>query len=90
MQSYPFDFRGARIITGMDEGAYGWITINYLLEGFVKVRDSLEQVQNLYLQYNLNNWISLLHLHGSTISNYFPLNSMHLMVNGFTLKLGQF
>ncbi|KAM9482771.1 ectonucleoside triphosphate diphosphohydrolase 8 isoform 1-T1 [Clarias gariepinus] len=36
MKSYPFDFRGARIITGMEEGAYGWITINYLLEGFVK------------------------------------------------------
>lgn len=41
MQSYPFDFRGARIITGMEEGAYGWITINYLLEGFIKVRVSL-------------------------------------------------
>lgn len=41
MQSYPFDFRGARIITGMEEGAFGWITINYLLEGFIKVRVSL-------------------------------------------------
>lgn len=37
IQSYPFDFRGARIITGMEEGAYGWITINYILEGFIKV-----------------------------------------------------
>ncbi|XP_062854200.1 ectonucleoside triphosphate diphosphohydrolase 8 [Trichomycterus rosablanca] len=36
LQSYPFDFRGARILTGKEEGAYGWITINYLLEGFVK------------------------------------------------------
>ncbi|XP_060774435.1 ectonucleoside triphosphate diphosphohydrolase 8 [Neoarius graeffei] len=36
MQSYPFDFRGARIITGMEEGAYAWITINYLLESFIK------------------------------------------------------
>uniref|UniRef100_A0A4W4F059 Ectonucleoside triphosphate diphosphohydrolase 8 n=1 Tax=Electrophorus electricus TaxID=8005 RepID=A0A4W4F059_ELEEL len=36
IQSYPFDFRGARILTGMEEGAYGWITINYLLEGFIK------------------------------------------------------
>ncbi|KAI4892748.1 hypothetical protein NFI96_032306 [Prochilodus magdalenae] len=36
LQSYPFDFRGARIISGMEEGAYGWITINYLLEGFIK------------------------------------------------------
>ncbi|TVK90548.1 Ectonucleoside triphosphate diphosphohydrolase 8 [Bagarius yarrelli] len=36
MQSYPFDFRGAKIISGMEEGAYGWITINYLLESFIK------------------------------------------------------
>ncbi|KAJ8379842.1 hypothetical protein SKAU_G00006200 [Synaphobranchus kaupii] len=33
---YPFDFQGARILIGTEEGAYGWITINYLLEGFIK------------------------------------------------------
>lgn len=37
IQSYPFDFRGARILNGMEEGTYGWITINYLLERFIKV-----------------------------------------------------
>ncbi|XP_062927533.1 ectonucleoside triphosphate diphosphohydrolase 1 [Mobula hypostoma] len=31
---YPFDFRGARIISGSDEGAFGWITINYLMGNF--------------------------------------------------------
>ncbi|XP_051719187.1 ectonucleoside triphosphate diphosphohydrolase 8-like [Ctenopharyngodon idella] len=36
IQSYPFDFRGARIIDDKEEGAFGWITINYLLESFVK------------------------------------------------------
>lgn len=30
-------FCGAQIITGEEEGAYGWITINYLLESFTKV-----------------------------------------------------
>lgn len=39
MQEYPVAFRGARIITGEEEGAYGWITINYLLESFTKVGD---------------------------------------------------
>ncbi|KAJ7406727.1 Ectonucleoside triphosphate diphosphohydrolase 8 [Pitangus sulphuratus] len=36
MQEYPVDFRGARILTGEEEGAYGWITINYLLDSFTK------------------------------------------------------
>ncbi|XP_006880271.1 PREDICTED: ectonucleoside triphosphate diphosphohydrolase 1 [Elephantulus edwardii] len=29
--SYPFNFQGANIIEGSEEGAYGWITINYLM-----------------------------------------------------------
>ncbi|XP_070342446.1 ectonucleoside triphosphate diphosphohydrolase 1 isoform X2 [Equus asinus] len=36
LSSYPFDFQGARIITGQEEGAYGWITINYLLGKFTQ------------------------------------------------------
>ncbi|XP_046510267.1 ectonucleoside triphosphate diphosphohydrolase 1 isoform X2 [Equus quagga] len=36
LSRYPFDFQGARIITGQEEGAYGWITINYLLGKFTQ------------------------------------------------------
>ncbi|XP_038230115.1 ectonucleoside triphosphate diphosphohydrolase 8-like isoform X2 [Dermochelys coriacea] len=36
IQQYPVNFHGARIITGEEEGAYGWITINYLLDSFTK------------------------------------------------------
>nr|XP_008122527.1 PREDICTED: ectonucleoside triphosphate diphosphohydrolase 8 [Anolis carolinensis] len=36
IREYPVSFRGARIITGEDEGAYGWITINYLLNSFTQ------------------------------------------------------
>uniref|UniRef100_A0A8C3HC67 Ectonucleoside triphosphate diphosphohydrolase 8 n=1 Tax=Chrysemys picta bellii TaxID=8478 RepID=A0A8C3HC67_CHRPI len=36
IQQYPVDFRGARILTGNEEGSFGWITINYLLETLVK------------------------------------------------------
>ncbi|XP_038012485.1 ectonucleoside triphosphate diphosphohydrolase 8 isoform X1 [Motacilla alba alba] len=33
---YPVDFRGARILLGSEEGSFGWITVNYLLETLVK------------------------------------------------------
>ncbi|KAM3873771.1 ectonucleoside triphosphate diphosphohydrolase 2 [Diretmus argenteus] len=36
IQSYPFNYRGAAILTGQEEGAYGWVTVNYLLENFIK------------------------------------------------------
>ncbi|KAJ8413857.1 hypothetical protein AAFF_G00064550 [Aldrovandia affinis] len=36
IRSYPFNFRGAAILTGQEEGAYGWVTVNYLLENFIK------------------------------------------------------
>ncbi|NWI48425.1 ENTP8 diphosphohydrolase, partial [Picathartes gymnocephalus] len=36
MQEYPVAFKGARILAGEEEGAYGWITINYLLDSFTK------------------------------------------------------
>ncbi|XP_015278605.1 PREDICTED: ectonucleoside triphosphate diphosphohydrolase 8 [Gekko japonicus] len=36
IREYPVNFQGARILTGKEEGAYGWITINYLLDSFTK------------------------------------------------------
>ncbi|XP_059193874.1 ectonucleoside triphosphate diphosphohydrolase 2-like [Centropristis striata] len=36
MRSYPFKFQEATILSGQEEGAYGWVTVNYLLENFVK------------------------------------------------------
>ncbi|XP_009327325.1 PREDICTED: ectonucleoside triphosphate diphosphohydrolase 8-like [Pygoscelis adeliae] len=36
MREYPVAFKGARILTGEEEGAYGWITVNYLLDSFTK------------------------------------------------------
>ncbi|XP_057675391.1 ectonucleoside triphosphate diphosphohydrolase 2-like [Corythoichthys intestinalis] len=36
IQSYPFNYQGATILSGQEEGAYGWVTVNYLLENFIK------------------------------------------------------
>uniref|UniRef100_A0A8C6JED4 Uncharacterized protein n=1 Tax=Melopsittacus undulatus TaxID=13146 RepID=A0A8C6JED4_MELUD len=37
LKSYPFDFRGSKILSGEEEGVFGWVTANYLLENFIKV-----------------------------------------------------
>lgn len=37
LQTYPFSYQGARIITGQEEGAFGWITVNYLSDNLRKV-----------------------------------------------------
>ncbi|XP_062988533.1 ectonucleoside triphosphate diphosphohydrolase 1 [Elgaria multicarinata webbii] len=34
LRLYPFKFQGARILSGEEEGAYGWITLNYLSDNF--------------------------------------------------------
>lgn len=46
LRSFPFDFQGARIISGKEEGAYGWITINYLLGKFTKKLKWLYPLEN--------------------------------------------
>ncbi|TKS89780.1 Ectonucleoside triphosphate diphosphohydrolase 1 [Collichthys lucidus] len=30
LQSSPFSYQGARILSGQEEGAFGWVTVNYL------------------------------------------------------------
>ncbi|XP_013862516.1 ectonucleoside triphosphate diphosphohydrolase 1 isoform X2 [Austrofundulus limnaeus] len=30
LQGFPFSFQGARILSGQEEGAFGWVTVNYL------------------------------------------------------------
>ncbi|XP_025954604.1 ectonucleoside triphosphate diphosphohydrolase 3 isoform X2 [Dromaius novaehollandiae] len=35
-RAQPFEFRGAQIITGPEEGLYGWITANYLMGNFLE------------------------------------------------------
>ncbi|CAB1460346.1 unnamed protein product [Pleuronectes platessa] len=36
LRSYPFNFIEATILSGQHEGAYGWVTVNYLQENFAK------------------------------------------------------
>lgn len=46
-ESHPFDFRDAQIISGQEEGIYGWITANYLMGNFLEVCENKCMVFNL-------------------------------------------
>ncbi|XP_077407331.1 ectonucleoside triphosphate diphosphohydrolase 1 isoform X2 [Vanacampus margaritifer] len=37
LQTFPFSYQGARILSGQDEGAFGWVTVNYLDERLKQV-----------------------------------------------------
>ncbi|XP_069016462.1 ectonucleoside triphosphate diphosphohydrolase 1 isoform X2 [Embiotoca jacksoni] len=30
LQKFPFSYQGARLLSGQEEGAFGWVTVNYL------------------------------------------------------------
>ncbi|KAK0148600.1 Ectonucleoside triphosphate diphosphohydrolase 3 [Merluccius polli] len=36
LMSLPFNFQNASILTGQEEGLYGWVTVNYLMGNFVE------------------------------------------------------
>ncbi|ROI81863.1 Ectonucleoside triphosphate diphosphohydrolase 1, partial [Anabarilius grahami] len=41
LKTYPFSYQGARIISGQEEGAFGWITVNYLSKNLNKPTGTL-------------------------------------------------
>nr|XP_025034301.1 ectonucleoside triphosphate diphosphohydrolase 2-like [Pelodiscus sinensis] len=36
LKLFPFDFRGAEILSPPQQAVFGWVTVNYLLENFIK------------------------------------------------------
>lgn len=53
LRSFPFNFQGARVISGQEEGAYGWITINYLLGNFKQVMYPIAGAGGILQKYGL-------------------------------------
>lgn len=45
LQAFPFSYQGARILSGQEEGAFGWITVNYLDDRLKQVLDASPEVQ---------------------------------------------
>ncbi|XP_077160933.1 ectonucleoside triphosphate diphosphohydrolase 8 [Paroedura picta] len=73
IREYPINFRGARILTGKEEGTYGWITINYLLDSFTKY--SLEHRDWIH-PYSDNTWGALDLGGASTQISFVPAESI--------------
>ncbi|XP_065551818.1 ectonucleoside triphosphate diphosphohydrolase 8-like isoform X3 [Lathamus discolor] len=43
---YPVEFRGAQVLTGNEEGSFGWISVNFLMETLVKASPSTAQISH--------------------------------------------
>lgn len=37
LQKFPFSYQGAKILSGQEEGAFGWVTVNYLDDRLMQV-----------------------------------------------------
>lgn len=37
LQKSPFSYQGSRTLSGQEEGAFGWVTVNYLDERLKQV-----------------------------------------------------
>ncbi|XP_077054325.1 ectonucleoside triphosphate diphosphohydrolase 8 [Siphateles boraxobius] len=83
IQSYQFDFRGSRILSGMEEGAYGWITINYLMESFIK-----HTFEGLWIHPKAGKILGALDLGGaSTQISFTPKDPVRFPDSAFNLQL---
>ncbi|XP_074842222.1 ectonucleoside triphosphate diphosphohydrolase 3 isoform X2 [Carettochelys insculpta] len=63
--SQAFDFRVAQIITGQEEGLYGWITANYLMGNFLENSRDQAKVDNPCYPRNYETALTMKHLYGS-------------------------
>lgn len=47
LQKSPFSFQGARILSGQEEGAFGWVTVNYLDD---RLKQVCTRTEHLHMQ----------------------------------------
>ncbi|XP_030062532.1 ectonucleoside triphosphate diphosphohydrolase 8 isoform X2 [Microcaecilia unicolor] len=84
IKQYPLDFRGARILSGNEEGSLGWVTVNYLLESFVKDNNFSSPINHPCYPRGFSQTISLKDIYNSPCvsipSSYIP--TQNITVNG--------
>ncbi|XP_077433041.1 ectonucleoside triphosphate diphosphohydrolase 3 [Vanacampus margaritifer] len=85
LQTLPFDFQNASIITGQEEGLYGWITVNYLMGNFLE-----KSLWNTYVRPQTSKTVGSMDLGGASTQIAFAVNEklsgpdyMHIKLYGY-------
>ncbi|XP_061772216.1 ectonucleoside triphosphate diphosphohydrolase 3 isoform X2 [Nerophis ophidion] len=89
LQSLPFDFKNASIITGQEEGLYGWITVNYLLDNFLE-----KNILNKYVHPQASKTMGSMDLGGASTQIAFAAEDelmgpdyMHIKLYGYNYNV---
>ncbi|RVE62420.1 hypothetical protein OJAV_G00156980 [Oryzias javanicus] len=85
LSSLPFNFQNASIITGEEEGLYGWITVNYLMDNFLE-----RNLLNTYVRPNGAKTVGSMDLGGASTQIAFVVQEegqgsdfMHVKLYGY-------
>ncbi|XP_061145775.1 ectonucleoside triphosphate diphosphohydrolase 3 isoform X1 [Syngnathus typhle] len=82
LQSLPFDFHNASVITGQEEGLYGWITVNYLMGNFLE-----KNLWNTYVRPQTSKTVGSMDLGGASTQIAFAVNEALTGPNYVHVKL---
>uniref|UniRef100_A0A3P8TDV1 Ectonucleoside triphosphate diphosphohydrolase 3 n=1 Tax=Amphiprion percula TaxID=161767 RepID=A0A3P8TDV1_AMPPE len=72
LSSLPFMFQNASIITGQEEGLYGWITVNYLMGNFLE-----KNIWNSYVRPEGAKTVGSMDLGGASTQIAFSVQEAH-------------
>ncbi|KAM4568793.1 ectonucleoside triphosphate diphosphohydrolase 3 [Fundulus diaphanus] len=85
LSGQPFQFHNASIITGQEEGLYGWITVNYLMGNFLE-----KSLWNTYVRPNGAETVGSMDLGGASTQIAFQVQErgqgpdyMHIKLYGY-------
>ncbi|XP_077454160.1 ectonucleoside triphosphate diphosphohydrolase 3 isoform X2 [Stigmatopora argus] len=89
LKSLPFDFQNASIITGQEEGLYGWITVNYLMGNFLE-----KSLWNAYVRPQTSKTVGSMDLGGASTQIAFAVNDdragpdfLHVKLYGYPYNI---
>ncbi|KAM6910626.1 ectonucleoside triphosphate diphosphohydrolase 3 [Xenentodon cancila] len=89
LSSLPFNFQNASIISGQEEGLYGWITVNYLMGKFLE-----KNLFNTYVRPNGEETVGSMDLGGASTQIAFAVQEqdsgpdyMEVKLYGYTYKI---